>query len=84
MCSSDLVEKQVTIIYAATNGFLDNVAVDKLRQFEDGLYTFLETRKASLLAAIADKKTLDDEIKAQLNDALTEYGKQFAAGAAAA
>ena len=78
------VEKQVTIIYAATNGFLDNVAVDKLRQFEDGLYTFLETRKASLLAAIADKKTLDDEIKAQLNDALTEYGKQFAAGAAAA
>ena len=39
---------------------------------------------APLLAAIADKKTLDDEIKAQLNDALTEYGKQFAAGAAAA
>ena len=78
------VEKQVTIIYAATNGFLDGVAVDKLRQYEDGLYTFLDTRKAGLLAAIADKKTLDDEIKAQLNDALTEYGKQFAAGAAAA
>ena len=40
--------------------------------------------RSGLLAAIADKKTLDDEIKAQLNDALTEYGKQFAAGAAAA
>ena len=36
-----------------------------------------------MLAAIVEKKTIDDEIKAQLNDALTEFGKQFAAGTAA-
>ncbi len=78
------VEKQVAIVYAATNGYLDDVAVDKLRQYEEELYRFLETRKTGLLASIADKKTLDDEIKTQLNAALVEFGKQFAAGAAAA
>ena len=78
------VEKQVAIIYAATNGYLDDVAVERLRQYEEELYRFLESRKAGLLASIADKKTLDDDIKAQLNSALAEFGKQFAAGAAAA
>ena len=38
------VEKQVAIIFAATNGFLDAVAVEKLRAYEDGLYRFLETQ----------------------------------------
>ena len=78
------VEKQVAIIYAATNGYLDDVAVERLRQYEEELYRFLETRKGGLLASIADKKTLDDEIKTQLNGALAEFGKEFAAGAAAA
>ena len=78
------VQKQVAIVYAATNGYLDEVAVDKLRQYEDELFRFLETRKASLLVAIDEKKTLDDDIKAQLNAALAEFGKQFAAGVAAA
>ncbi|MEI6243528.1 MAG: F0F1 ATP synthase subunit alpha [Acidobacteriota bacterium] len=78
------VQKQVAIIYAATNGYLDDVAVEKLRQYEEELYRFLESRKASLMAAIDEKKVLDDEIKTQLNAALTEFGKQFAAGAAVA
>ena len=78
------VQKQVAIIYAATNGYLDDVAVEKLRQYEEELYRFLESRKASLMAAIDEKKVLDDDIKTQLNAALTEFGKQFAAGAAVA
>ena len=40
------VEKQVAIIFAATNGYLDSVPVEQLRQFEEGLYAFLETRHA--------------------------------------
>jgi F-type H+-transporting ATPase subunit alpha len=75
------VEKQVAIIYAATNGYLDNVPVEKLRQYEEEMQRFLETRKTTLLASIAEKKTLDDEIKAQLNSALEEFGKQFGAAA---
>jgi F-type H+-transporting ATPase subunit alpha len=78
------VEKQVTIIYAATNGFLDGIAVDRLRQYEESLYTFLDTHRPGVLAAIADKKILDDDIKAKLGQALDEFGKEFAASAAAA
>jgi len=75
------VEKQVAIIYAATNGYLDSVPVEKLREYEDGLYANLDSRHAALLAAIVEKKTLDDDIKKQLNAALEEYGKTFAARA---
>jgi F-type H+-transporting ATPase subunit alpha len=77
------VEKQVAIIYAATNGYLDSVPVENLRQYEDEMQRFLETRKASILAAIVETKTLSDDIKTQLNQALEEFGKQFTAGAAA-
>ncbi len=78
------VEKQVAIIYSATNGYLDAVAVERLREFEDGLYQFLETRHPGILPAIAEKKILDDDVKKALNGALDEYGREFAAGAAAA
>jgi len=77
------VEKQVAIIYAATNGYLDSVPVENLRQYEEEMQRFLETRKASILAAIVETKTLSDDIKTQLNQALEEFGKQFTAGAAA-
>jgi F-type H+/Na+-transporting ATPase subunit alpha len=74
------VEKQVIIIYAATNGFLDNVAVEDLRAYETGLYQFLDTRKPQLLSSFAEKKQIDDAIKADLTQALKEFGDSFAAG----
>jgi F-type H+-transporting ATPase subunit alpha len=77
------VEKQVTIIFAATNGHLDSVPVDQLRKFEDELFAFLETHRPGVLTAIAEKKILDDEVKAALKSALEEFGKDFAAKAAA-
>jgi F-type H+-transporting ATPase subunit alpha len=78
------VERQVAIIFAATNGYLDAVAVEKLRAYEEGLYRFLETSHARLLGAIVEKKILDDELKANLKAALEEFGKKFALSAAAA
>jgi F-type H+-transporting ATPase subunit alpha len=78
------VAKQVTIIYAATNGYLDGIAVDQLREYEDSLYRFLDTRYPQLLSSIAEKKTLDDEIKAALNGALGEFNQQFSAASTAA
>jgi F-type H+-transporting ATPase subunit alpha len=75
------VEKQVTIVYAATNGYLDSVPVEKLREFEEGLYSFIETRHATMLGTIAEKKILDDDLKKQMNAVLTEYGQTFAARA---
>jgi F-type H+/Na+-transporting ATPase subunit alpha len=78
------VEKQVAIIYAATNGYLDPVAVDSVRAYEEGLYTFLDTRRAQLLSSLAEKKQIDDVIKTELNAALEEFGRDFAAAQKAA
>ena len=78
------VEKQVAIIYAATNGFLDPVPVESVRAYEADLYRFLDTRRAQLLSSIVEKKQLDDAIKADLNAALEEFGKTFAAAKGAA
>ena len=78
------VQKQVAIIYAATNGYLDGVPVERLRQYEEGLYRFFDTHQPGVLAAIAEKKILDDNLKAQLGASLEEYGKEFAAVATAA
>jgi F-type H+/Na+-transporting ATPase subunit alpha len=82
------VEKQVVIVYAATKGFLDSVAVEDVRRYEEDLYRFLETRHAGVLSGIAEKKIFDDDLKAALERALNEFGQQFgavrAAGAGAA
>jgi F-type H+/Na+-transporting ATPase subunit alpha len=73
------VEKQVAIIYAATKGHLDPVAIENVHRYEEGLFRFLETRYAHVLTGIADKKIMDDELKAALEAGLTEYTKQFVA-----
>src|SRR5689334_13011725 len=71
------VEKQVVIIYAATNGYLDPVPVEQVRAYETELYRFLDTSRASLMAALTEKKQIDDQIKTDLNQALTEFGQTF-------
>jgi F-type H+/Na+-transporting ATPase subunit alpha len=78
------VEKQVAIIFAATNGFLDSVAVEDVRRYEEDLYRFLETRHVGVLSGIRDKKVMDDELKASLQGALKEFGDTFVAARQAA
>jgi F-type H+/Na+-transporting ATPase subunit alpha len=78
------VEKQVTIIFAATNGLLDAVSVEDVRRYEEEFYRFLETRHAAVLAGIRDKKILDDDLKASLQKALQEFGETFVAARQAA
>src|SRR3954452_7583833 len=78
------VEKQVIVIYAATNGFLDSVAVEDVREYENGLYRFRETRRSQLLSSLIEKKQIDDEIKTDLTQALKEYGESFATARRAA
>jgi F-type H+/Na+-transporting ATPase subunit alpha len=73
------VEKQVIIIYAATNGFLDAVAIEDVFAYENELYRFLDTRKPQLLSSLAEKKQIDDAIKADLAQTLKEFGDTFAA-----
>jgi F-type H+-transporting ATPase subunit alpha len=73
------VEKQVAIIYACGNGFLDDMRVEDIRRFESELYHYLDNSQPDLLKAIREKRELTDDIKAQLkaaiNEAKTRFGK---------
>ncbi|HEX2442936.1 MAG TPA: F0F1 ATP synthase subunit alpha [Vicinamibacterales bacterium] len=77
------VEKQVLIIFAATNGYLDAIPVEAVDRYEDELYVFVETRSPGVLKGIAEKKQLDDALKAEISAALKEFGQTFAAVRAA-
>ena len=67
------VEKQVLVIWAATNGYTDDIAIEDVRRFETGLLKFVENSHPGLLADIAEKKTLTDEIKAGLKQVLEDF-----------
>ncbi|MBT0664873.1 F0F1 ATP synthase subunit alpha [Geobacter pelophilus] len=72
-------EKQVLIIFAANNGFIDDYPVGSLKRYEQELNSFFDTRKGDILATIRDKKAIDDELKGQLIAALNELKKEFTA-----
>ena len=72
-------EKQVLIIFAANNGFLDDYPVASLRRYETELYTFFDARKSDLLAELRDKKAIDDDLKARIVAAMEEFKKEFTA-----
>ncbi len=67
------VEKQVLVIWAATNGYTDDVAIEDIKRFETSLLKFVENSHPGLLADIAEKKSLTDEIKAGLKQLLEDF-----------
>jgi F-type H+-transporting ATPase subunit alpha len=71
--------QQVVIIYAGTQGLLDDVEVKNIRAFEDGLYPYMESAQSQLLADIESKKALDDDLRKRLTGAITEYKQDFKA-----
>src|SRR3954470_20121418 len=78
------VERQIAIIFAGTNGYLDTIPLSELRAFEIGLYKFIETRHSQLFRNIAEKKQLDDALKSTLAGAVKEFAAEFAGRKAAA
>ncbi|QQS46404.1 MAG: F0F1 ATP synthase subunit alpha [Acidobacteriota bacterium] len=73
------VEKQVVIIWAASNGYVDDIAVDDVRHFEAELLKYLDTAGTSLLAAMREKKAIDDDLKARLSSTLDDFKKRYGA-----
>jgi len=71
------VEKQVVIVYAATNGFLDPFVVSDCRRYEKELYAWLDMKHSSLVSDIALKKDLGGAVGEKLKAALTEFGGVF-------
>ena len=78
------VEQQVLLIYAATNGYLDAVAVPEIERYEREFFRFLESRRPGVVSALASKKQIDDALKSDIDAALKEFGEEFAAARQAA
>jgi F-type H+-transporting ATPase subunit alpha len=73
------VEKQVITIWAASNGYVDDIPVDNVRHFELELYKYLDTAGGSLLALVREKKAIDDAVKSLLRSTLDEFKQRFTA-----
>jgi F-type H+-transporting ATPase subunit alpha len=72
------VEQQVIVIWAATKGFVDDVAMEDVRKFEQGLLAFIENAKGGLLEKLHERKKLDEELESELRAAVTEFKERFA------
>jgi len=69
----------VVVLFAGTQGYLDDLAIPDIRAFEVGLYKYFENAQAALLEDLTKKKVLDDDLKAKLHAALKEYAANFKA-----
>jgi F-type H+-transporting ATPase subunit alpha len=71
------VEKQVTILYAGTKGFLDKYPVNVLEKYEAGLYSFIEDRYPQIFTEIAEKQEISEELDKVMKEALNAYDEEF-------
>ncbi|AJD05742.1 F0F1 ATP synthase subunit alpha [Campylobacter lari] len=66
-------ENQVVMIYAGTKGYLDDIAVSKIGEFEAALYPFIEAKYPEIFEQIRTKKALDKDLEEKLAKALSEF-----------
>jgi len=72
-------QQQVVVLFAGTQGYLDDIKVSDIRAFEDGLYKYFESGQSPLLDDLTNKKSLDDDLRNRLHAALKEYKENFKA-----
>ncbi len=71
------VEHQAVILYAATSGYIDDIPVDSVRDFESKFHKFLDIQKKDMMKAIASQKELTEDLENQLKAAIEEFKKSF-------
>ena len=71
------MEKQVTMLYAGTRGFLDKYPLDVVAKYEAGLYLFIEERYPQVFKDLDAKQEIDDDLDKLMTDALTAYDEEF-------
>jgi F-type H+-transporting ATPase subunit alpha len=71
------IDDQIVVIFAGTQGFLDDLPVEAVKSFEEGLLRYVRTEKQDIKKEIMEKKTIDDSIKAKLTEAITNFKKTF-------
>ncbi len=71
--------KQILTIFAGTSGFLDDLPIDQVRDFEAALYKYVDGANPGLLRSIMEKKILDDGLKAEMTKVIKETKEAFVA-----
>ncbi|MGB5868453.1 MAG: F0F1 ATP synthase subunit alpha [Arcobacteraceae bacterium] len=74
-----VIEKQVTILYAGVNGFIDDIDPSDVVRFENEFHEFIESKYSSLITDLNAKKKIDDDIKEVLETAINEFKNIFKA-----
>jgi F-type H+/Na+-transporting ATPase subunit alpha len=73
------VEKQILIIFAGTNAYLDDLPVEQCRKFEEELYRYVDNAHRGLWNEIREKKALDDDLRGKIHSVLKEFKDRFTA-----
>jgi F-type H+-transporting ATPase subunit alpha len=71
------VEKQILIIYAGNRGYLDEIKVSQIKEYEEALYEYFTKEHADILKKIAKRKEIDDELDEAIGSALKEFNKKY-------
>jgi F-type H+-transporting ATPase subunit alpha len=71
------MEKQVTVLYAGTRGYLDKYPLDVLAKYEAGLYPFIENNYPAVFETLKEKMAIDDDLDKMMADALKAYDEEF-------
>jgi F-type H+-transporting ATPase subunit alpha len=71
------MEKQVTILYAGTRGFLDNYPLEVLSDYENGLYSFIEDRYSQIFSELKEKEEISDDLDKLMTEALNAYDEEM-------
>ena len=74
------LEEEVAILWAVTNGFLDEIEVDRVTEFDKEYIEYLRLREKKLLSEIADKKVLDEKIIKELEKVTKDFAERFKKG----
>ncbi|MEW6207075.1 MAG: F0F1 ATP synthase subunit alpha [Acidobacteriota bacterium] len=72
-------EEQVVVIWAGTNGYADDIPVENVKKFEEGLRSFLQNTRGGLLEKLRERKTIDDEIRNEIRSSVAEFKERFVA-----
>ena len=71
------VENQVIILFAAINGYIDDLPVEKVKDFESKLLNSIKTTNADLVNKLAKEKNFDDKMESEMKDAIADFKKSF-------
>jgi F-type H+/Na+-transporting ATPase subunit alpha len=71
------MEKQVTILFAGTKGYLDEFPIDMVQKYEAGLYKFIEERYPQVFSGLVEKQEITDDLANVMQEALSAYNEEF-------